>query len=122
VALSRLSFLEQAAIFYTSDIIVGEHGSGLANLVFCREGTKVIEIFNAFWMYPCFYAIARSVGLEYHSYVAGSEQVCARVAERIASRPIDNSFVDRDKSSEYNVDVANLRVKVLDVMQSNMIE
>src|SRR5262249_29201510 len=42
VILSKFSFLEQAAIFYMSDVIVAEHGAGLANLLFCREGTKVI--------------------------------------------------------------------------------
>src|ERR1700732_1949092 len=26
-------------------------------LLFCRKGTKVIEIFTAFWIAPCFYAI-----------------------------------------------------------------
>jgi capsular polysaccharide biosynthesis protein len=118
VTLSKLSFLEQATIFHTSDVIVGEHGSGLANLVFCREGTKVIEILNRFWMYPCFYAIAISVGLEYHFHVAGPEQ-CRAVAERIASGPIDNSFVDWEQSSKYDIDVANLRTKILNVMQSN---
>ena len=33
IELSRLSFIEQATLFYKSDVIVAEHGAGLANLV-----------------------------------------------------------------------------------------
>ena len=116
VTLGQISFIEQATIFYTSDLIVGEHGSGLANLVFCREGTKVIEIFSAFWMYPCFYAVAASVGLDYHFLVAGSEKMCPRIAERMGSEPIENVAVDWNKSSKYRIDVNDLQRKILEVM------
>lgn len=34
VYLSKLTFLAQADLFYQADIIVGEHGAGLANLLF----------------------------------------------------------------------------------------
>ncbi len=85
----KLTFLEQAAVFHTSDVIIGEHGAGFANLVFCRERTKVMEIFNAFWMSPCFYSLARSVGLEYHFYVAGSDLICPSVVEKMGSGPIE---------------------------------
>jgi capsular polysaccharide biosynthesis protein len=116
VTLRQLSFIEQATIFYTSDVIVGEHGSGLANLVFCREGTKVIEIFSAFWMYPCFYAIAASVKLKYHFFVAESERICPLVAERMGSEPIENVVVDWEKSSKYRIDANDLQRKILDVL------
>jgi capsular polysaccharide biosynthesis protein len=116
VTLRQLSFIEQATIFYTSDVIVGEHGSGLANLVFCREGTKVIEIFSPFWMYPCFYAIAASVKLKYHFFVAESERICPLVAERMGSEPIENVVVDREKSSKYRIDANDLQRKILDVL------
>ena len=113
VTLSQMSFIEQAKIFYTSDLIIGEHGAGLANLVFCREGTKVIEVFSAFWIHPCFYAIALSVGLEYHFLVAGSEQICPIMAERMGTEPIENVLGDWDKSAEYKIDVNELQEKIL---------
>src|SRR5262249_42925515 len=117
VTLSQLSFIEQAKLFYTSDVIVGEHGAGLANLVFCREGATVIEIFSAFWMYPCFYALARSAGLKYHFLVAGSEHVCPLEVEKMGSEPIDNVGVDWDKSSQYRIDVKDLQKKIVEVIQ-----
>jgi capsular polysaccharide biosynthesis protein len=116
VTLSQLSFAEQAKVFHTSDFIVGEHGAGLANLVFCRKGTKVIEILSAFWMYPCFYAIAVSAGLEYHFFVAGAEEICPVIAERMDTRLIEHVVVDWDKSSRYRIDANELQNKILAVM------
>lgn len=42
--LEDLSFIEQISIFNKSKMIVGAHGAGFANLTFCEENTKVIEI------------------------------------------------------------------------------
>lgn len=44
VKLSNLSFLDQVKLFYNAKIIVGLHGAGFANIVFCRPKTKVIEL------------------------------------------------------------------------------
>jgi capsular polysaccharide biosynthesis protein len=38
---------EQAELFSAAELVVGPHGGGLANLVFSRRGTKVVEIFSA---------------------------------------------------------------------------
>jgi capsular polysaccharide biosynthesis protein len=45
--LGQMSFLEQVALFAQAEIIIGAHGSGLANLIFAKPGTQVIEIFQA---------------------------------------------------------------------------
>ena len=42
--LSKLSFLNQITIFNNAKFIVGPHGAGLANLIFCKKNTKVLEI------------------------------------------------------------------------------
>lgn len=44
--LSEMSFLQQVALFSNADTIIGAHGSGLTNILFCRPGTKIIEIFQ----------------------------------------------------------------------------
>ena len=36
---------EQAAAFYQAELVVGMHGAGLSNIVFCRPDTAVIELF-----------------------------------------------------------------------------
>jgi len=42
--LSKLSFVDQVSIFVNCRKIIAPHGAGLVNLVFCKRGTKVIEI------------------------------------------------------------------------------
>ena len=46
IKLSELSFNEQIKIFNEAKIIIGSHGAGLTNLIFCEPSTKVIEIGN----------------------------------------------------------------------------
>jgi len=42
--LAKLSFFEKVYLFNNAKIIIGAHGSGFTNLVFCKPKTKVIEI------------------------------------------------------------------------------
>jgi capsular polysaccharide biosynthesis protein len=54
VAMDGRSLDEQAALFAGADVVVAEHGAALANLVFARPGTRVIELCSAncvTWMY-----------------------------------------------------------------------
>lgn len=45
VFLEELSLKEQINLFSEVDIVVSPHGAGLANLVFCKPNTTVIEMF-----------------------------------------------------------------------------
>jgi hypothetical protein len=50
----KMSVVEQIALFANADIVVGEHGAGLTNILFCKEGALVIELFQnlidtSFW-------------------------------------------------------------------------
>ena len=44
VFLEDYSVQEQASMFFQAKAIIGVHGSGLTNLVFCQPKTKVLEI------------------------------------------------------------------------------
>ena len=64
VVLEELSFPEQAELFRNASIVVGPHGAGLANIVFCRVGTVVVEIVGKF-VNASFFTLAASLGLKY---------------------------------------------------------
>jgi len=39
-----MNFFKQVYLFWNADFIISAHGAALANLVFCRPKTKIIEI------------------------------------------------------------------------------
>jgi capsular polysaccharide biosynthesis protein len=65
-----LSFADQIRLFSQAECVVGPHGAGLTNLLFCREGTKVVEIGTPYRLWPCFREIAHHRGLDYHLHLA----------------------------------------------------
>jgi capsular polysaccharide biosynthesis protein len=65
---------EQATIFAGADAIVSPHSSGMTNLVFCRPGTAVMEIFAADYFDVSFWTAATSIGCRY-SAVMGERVV-----------------------------------------------
>ena len=44
VKLSELSVEEQIKLFNDAQIVIGLHGAGLANLIWCNKYTKIIEL------------------------------------------------------------------------------
>ena len=64
-----LSVREQVGIFSNADVIVSPHSSGLTNLVFCRPGTTVLEIFPKDYFDVSFWTIATIAECRYHAVV-----------------------------------------------------
>jgi len=44
VNLGNMKFTEQVDLFHNADCVVGLHGAGFANIVFCKPKTKIIEL------------------------------------------------------------------------------
>jgi capsular polysaccharide biosynthesis protein len=44
IKLSEFSFLEQVSIFNNAKYIIGLHGAGFANSVFCKKNTNILEV------------------------------------------------------------------------------
>lgn len=63
----RLSLCEQAGLFASASIVAGIHGAGLTNIVHCRPGTAVVELYGAH-VAPCFWAIAAVNQLRYFQH------------------------------------------------------
>lgn len=70
VFLEDLAFLDQVQLFHDAEIVVAAHGSGLTNLVFCRPGTTVIEIFSPNYMNVMYWSLSNVLKLNY-CYVRG---------------------------------------------------
>jgi hypothetical protein len=66
VVLEGMSVREQAGVFASAELVVAPHGSGLANLVFCQAGTRVIEMFAPTYVHPLYWMLSNRAGLTYY--------------------------------------------------------
>lgn len=66
VTLSKFSFVDQIAIFNSAKIIVGNHGAGFANLVFCKKNAKIVEFIDKNTSKPI-KKISKDLGLKHVS-------------------------------------------------------
>lgn len=65
----KMSLAEQMSLFHGAELIVAPHGAGLANLVFSRRGSTVVELVPRAAPLSFFWMLAETRGLEY-SYIA----------------------------------------------------
>lgn len=61
-----MSFADQMAAIHSASTIVAPHGSGLANLVAAREGTRVVEIMHPGWVRSTFSRLSSQLNLDHH--------------------------------------------------------
>ncbi len=45
ISMDGLTLKEQALLFYNADSIIAPHGSALTNIMFCKPGTRLLELF-----------------------------------------------------------------------------
>lgn len=65
VVLENMTLAEQIALFSTSDLIVAQHGAALANTVWCKPGTRVVEISPPRSKKKCFPQLSRLFDLDH---------------------------------------------------------
>jgi hypothetical protein len=61
--------LDAAALFGRARVVIGVHGGSLANIVFCKEGSSVIEIALPELQYRMYLHMAMALGLHYHMLI-----------------------------------------------------
>jgi capsular polysaccharide biosynthesis protein len=64
IQLEKLAFHDQVSLFRDAEIVIAPHGGGLANLVFAKPGTRVIELFPP-GNIDLYYRLAMQLGLNY---------------------------------------------------------
>lgn len=70
VWLERLPLAQQIELFYRAECVIGPHGAGLTNLLFCRPGALAIELGTPYRVLPCFAEIAHHRRLHHHLELA----------------------------------------------------
>jgi hypothetical protein len=62
----RMSVTQQVRAFAEADVIIGLHGAGLANIVFCQKGTTVIEIAHPKYIFGVYHDLATRCHLDHY--------------------------------------------------------
>ncbi len=73
IRLEGMPLAAQIALFAGAEAIVAPHGAGLANLVFARPGTVVVELHMDSWVNWCFRHLAAVLALRYDAVVGRAE-------------------------------------------------
>jgi tetratricopeptide (TPR) repeat protein len=98
VSMETLSLAEQITLMQSARQIIGLHGAGLTNMVFCRPNTQVLEIFPRYSVLPYFWVIANQLQITHHSLlgeVCQSPTLCQLLADPILDR--EDTWVDLEK-------------------------
>lgn len=61
-----MTFTEQQALFGCAETIVAAHGAALTNIIWCKKGTKIIDILPETKKSPCFNIISIQCELDYN--------------------------------------------------------
>ncbi|MGI8517643.1 MAG: glycosyltransferase family 61 protein [Acidimicrobiia bacterium] len=67
IALEDFTLAEKAWLLKRTQIVIGENGAGLTNIVFCEPGAALIEIARSEIAEPIFWDLAYRCGLSYRS-------------------------------------------------------
>lgn len=81
--LTRLSVKDQIRLFSSASFVIGPHGAGIGNIIFCQEGTKVLEIFDPGYVHPLMWMQVPVLKLQY-GYVLGDGE-----------KDLDRPFMER---------------------------
>jgi glycosyl transferase family 61 len=64
--------LTQFQTFRDSKLIIGVHGAGLANIMFCRPGTTIVEIFPRNFIKSTYLWLSLRLNCKYIPYIGGN--------------------------------------------------
>ncbi|HIK50553.1 MAG TPA: tetratricopeptide repeat protein, partial [Oscillatoriales cyanobacterium M59_W2019_021] len=96
VALEELSLDEQIHLFRNAKTIVGAHGSGFTNIIFCQPGTQIVEFVSPHYFRHYFGAISQQLGLQ-HYYLVGRSFRCDPLRHLMYINPlIEDLAIDLD--------------------------
>lgn len=88
----KMSVQEQAEVFGAADVVVGAHGAALTNLVFCRPGTPVVELFSPAYVNPCYRDLCVAAGLRHAAVIGNGEDWVLSERHDQPSAPITASW------------------------------
>lgn len=102
-----MTVAEQAALLARADALVSPHGAALTNMVFCRPGIDVVEIYGRH-VYPFYYGLAQLCQHRYHAILENAEDY-PRVIRLATAREFGADSIQRlTREKHFEVDPERL--------------
>jgi len=96
----QMSVKDQATAFAHAEMIVAPHGGALTNLLFCRPGTKVVELLSSKYPNPCYRNLCGVAKLPYIGIIGDSQKSEITTDLSDSSGPIEIKLEDIKKALE----------------------
>jgi Glycosyltransferase 61 len=84
---STLTVDEQVRLFHEAVLVLGPHGAGLGNVVFCRPGAVLYELLPDHWTHsflgPCINLFAQGTGMHYWADAHESHGTFAQFGHKV---------------------------------------
>ena len=118
-----MTLTEQIAIFAHAKVVIAAHGSGLTNIMFCRPGTKVIELVSPNYIRHYYWAISQQLGLE-HYYLKGEDFTCYPIRQLMYQNPLTEDIIVNLNSLEKVLKITGIveNTKILETVFSGEIK
>lgn len=92
VYLEGMSVQDQVALFANVDVVIAPHGSALANTIFCRPGTKVLEFVSPHYMAHYYWVSSAYLQLD-HYYLTGEVFECYPIRQLMYQTPLTEDIL-----------------------------
>ncbi len=107
-AMEGMSVRDQAELMAKADVLISPHGGALTNMVFCRPGTHVVELFGRH-VYPFYYGLAQMCGHEYHAILENGEDYNQLIKFAEAQKVGSPEFQKKTREKSFDVSLNVLR-------------
>jgi hypothetical protein len=77
------SISEQISIYYNASFIIGPHGASFSNIIWCKPGTHLMELFMPDYVPDFFLYLATIMGISYSAYYEGVKNPSADYRESL---------------------------------------
>ena len=94
VVMEGRTVAEQAALLARADVVIAPHGGALTNMIFCRPGTKVVELLSRH-VYPYYYGLAAMCGHRYHAILENPAEDYPRLVSHATAQSFGDAEIQR---------------------------
>ena len=71
----ELSIEEQIEVFSSASTVIGPHGAGFTNILFCNPGFRFVELFSDKYIVPDFYLRSQHINAQYTPHICENNKI-----------------------------------------------